>query len=511
MSVAEQKRIDAWEDALRPQRRGVRVDRVGDDIHLSWHMNSGLWARVSLAGITVPGSDGPRTGPFGVHQIRNVDACYPGAEVGLGAISFVGAGWANLAASGRIPDYRRTPTAGDHALWTVPAQAGGGNKTTIVARVVRHSTTHGVMRVSVGGSWTAAIGLPTMQDLVDQGLLTSTSLIANGGTLDPTHRGYSSYSPGTTTLEEFVLGNGFASAQQVRVEYTGAWRPGATGSSQRATLAGFAYSTQEQATTAPLVTTNTLMTRESAWEYATVVGPSVAGAKFSGSFHGNEDQPEFPTVRIDGIDTVLTDGVPVIGMREVVVTKRSTLTNSANHNGPRPMAAGAPMASVETVYTLDGHGLLIAPTITWLHELNVTASYAMMALNGTREIGGQQFTRGVTSDWAGDWQTLPTTIGTDADFAGAESAAAALRSANYVATISMEDYPAWRRQASSPLDRPTVVECRVLSAASSVTKIYMTGIKSAQGRLVAPGDTQKYRTRFMLGYFPGGTASFENI
>ncbi|MGL5829585.1 MAG: hypothetical protein ACRC0L_08465, partial [Angustibacter sp.] len=401
----EKARIDGWLQATAPARRGLRVSRAGNDYYLSWHMRDGLWSRVRLRGISTNGSDGPRRGPQGVHQIREVDVVAFGADSNLAGATPSGAGWSAVAGP---PGYQRSNTSGDAYVWTAPAAPGA--QTSLALRVVQHPTGGGVARVSINGDWTAATSLPTAQEMVDAGQLQASQLTTGGGSINPTHRCYSSYAAATNELY-VPLGEGFGSAPIVRVEHTGGFRSSAAGTAtnQRIMVGGFAYSTGDQPDTGPVIPVASLATRESAWEYAISYEAQGSDQKFMGNYHGNEVESSL-SVSVDGsphrlAQVALSDGATLSGNESIVLVKSSQLLHDGNV-----------CANVVTTYSIDGGGLVVEPVIQWVRQGVVSASYAMMALNGARETG-QKFTRGVTSRWAGAWPIFPATVPSEQDYA----------------------------------------------------------------------------------------------
>ncbi|MGL5816657.1 MAG: hypothetical protein ACRCYR_03770 [Phycicoccus sp.] len=499
--TAENARIGNWFTQIGSQRRGVRIDRQGNDYRLHWHLRAGVWARLTLGSRTTDGTDGPRTGPEGVHQITAVDTYTYGVDAGLAGAVASGAGWSSTT-SGALT-WQRTNTAGDAYTWTAPAPAASDAKTVVALRVVTHGTGGGVAKVAINGDWTAARSLPTAQQLVDEGKLAPAALTTNGGTVPPGTRCYPSWGAGAVEAV-LPLAHSLPAGATVRVEHTGYSRPAATtAGNQRISVAGFQYSTGEQPTTGVVVPVDTIAVRESAWETATSFAPQSGGTKkFLGTYHGNEDETSC-VVSVDGQPVNILTGESLEASQRVEITRVSTLVHPA----------GGAVAAVTTKYVADGDGLTIAPRVAWSVPGTVHASYAMLPVKGPLE-RGDVFDRGVTSAFAGAWATVPTTTPLNTDYAAAESAGAVVRSRNFTAAIHVRDYASWRAQRTPGTTRATAIEGRSLIGqagdVTSLTKVYVTGVKDdTVGRAVAPGDVHQYEARVAFGYHPAGTEPLE--
>ncbi|PID30527.1 hypothetical protein CR983_02635 [Candidatus Saccharibacteria bacterium] len=481
--------------------RELYLQRKGNHYFMFYGIQDGMYARHELVARTGNGSDGPLSGPEGVHMLRGVSAVKPLAIEKVEDSMLTGTSWATSTSG----DYtwQRTHTAGDKASWGVPA-----NATMVGIHTVLHGTGGGVATVKIDGDPFAATMLPTALELVEARRLEPTALNTNGGTLDPDQRCYSSYlglsgSRGAQML--FATGLDPTIRHTVEIEHSGYAKPNASSNAQRRIgIVGFA-SDGAAATIEPnaIFVINELNYKDSAWEYATSWGSPTAERIFMGTYHGNEHEDSL-TVTIDGAETTLSDGdfVRIIGSAEL------TKVGYLNH----PTAGR--VADVNCTYRLTTQGLHFTPVISWREAGTCYAAYAMMIMTGPLEPKYQPFSRAMTSMYQGPVEALPSTIPLDQDFAKARSAAAWVWSKNYAAIIHIEDIEQWVDQWQYT-ERESVVEARNISGmrgVTSIAKVYISRVKSeTNAEPVTSSTVHQYTARVRVGYLAGGTEALETL
>lgn len=486
----ENNRISSAYNVMRQPQKGVYLSRTGADYYWIYGLDGGLWLRHKLAGITGSGTDGPYGGT--IHMLREVSSITTLASVSYTAGTDSGSSWATSSSGSWT--WIRAHTAGDAYTWTSPA-----GSTAVGLRIAKHGTGGGVAIVSIDGDWFAANALPTAQTLVDGGYLEPTALTTNGGTLAPNQPCYSSYAATANGDIPQLLAFGLAAgAHVIRVEHSGYYKPNTTvAGERRINLMGFAsgdgtlaLSATNQFAVAPLGET------ASAWEIATSFTPTSQSGSFMGTYHGNETAIS-TALTVDGATYTLNDGAIIGASNEIAFEVQTYLSHPAIGR----------VAAVQRTYRLSASGFFVQPKVTWETTGTVTASYAMMPLNGPLH-AKYPFNRAMTSAYAGGVATLPTTVPLDQDYAKARSAAAWVWGQNYAAMIHVVNIAAWTANWQYT-DRDTVVECRALVGANSttsLTKVYISRDKTI-GEAVTNGTVHEYTARISFAYFPSGVPS----
>lgn len=475
----ERARVDNIFSRMFAKPRGIALLRNNESYELFCAARSG-YLRYGLPRVTGSGTDGP-FGAGGVNMLREVDhvSTLTGVDYASAAAVETGAGWSNVTGP---PQYRRTETIGDSSTYTTPA-----NTTEVGLTITRHATCGGVMRVAINGDFTAARGLPTAQQLADAGRLDPVLLVGGGGTIDPTHRVYSSYATTTTPDVRLLLATGLSpGAYTVRVELVG-YRSGASAGNRRGTIQQFAHAQT------PLALSTQVWGGEplsdvggSAWEVATSFVPDGGASVFLGTYHGNHTQSSLE-VYVDGVMTNPANLVIVPATESIRIVSKGTLIHPT----------GGYVADITTEYVLDAYGLTISPTTTWVKPGRSRAAYAMMPVTGPRKHGG--FTNGTTSRNAELSVALPTGLNVDQDSSKSKASTAWLWSSRWVAMHSVLDWETW--VAGGIDDRKTVIETRMGSTAAStnLAKVYNPRNKNdALGERIRPGMIHSYKARVMF-------------
>lgn len=285
-------------------------------------------------------------------------------------VVFTGSWTRNTNAASFEGAYHHSVTSGDTAVWTSPS-----GTTRLALRVVK-AINGGVAKVALSGGATADL-LPTAQELVDDGTLASSVLVANGGTLSPSDRVLDCYQGSTDYDFGVALADGLTpGAYTVTVTATGYKQSGA--SAARAYITGFSYSSPDvtpSTSGATFVQAKVLMTFSSAAEYAIYWKPPGGSYEWLGQVHGYDNQTAF-SFTVDGAAVSLSDGDVVFGSR-VVGTRTSELFHP-------DVGAGATKVGDSTVtYTLTDDGLQIDWTIEWLTTGTIGRMFpAMFPLDG---------------------------------------------------------------------------------------------------------------------------------
>lgn len=483
----ENSRISSVYEVMRQPQKGVYVSRSGADYSFLYGLDGGLWLSHRLAGVTGSGADGPYTGT--VYMLRDVSSVMPLTSVSYTAGTPSGSGWATSTSGSWT--WMRTNTSGDAYTWTSPAGA-----TALGIRIAKHGTGGGVAKVSIDGDWFAANVLPTAQNLVDNGYLLSTALTTNGGTLAPNQPCYSSYAASALGDIPQLLATGLtAGAHVIRVEHSGYYKPNTTTAGERrVNFMGFASGDGTQTLSATnQFAVAALGETASAWEVATSFAPSGQSSSFMGTYHGNESAVS-TTLTVDGVTNNLADGAIVAATNEIRFESQTYLSHPATGR----------VASVQRVYRLNASGFFVQPKVTWEVTGNVTASYAMMPLNGPLH-PKYPFSYAMTSAYSGGVATIPTTTPLDQDFAQGRSSAAWVWGAKYAAMIHVVNIADWTSNWQYT-DRFTVVEGRALVGSNStttLTKVYISRDKNV-GETVGNGTVHEYTARISFAYYPSG-------
>lgn len=472
---------------------GIMLGRVGTTYSFYRALAAGLYLRTDLV------EDSAEPGGFTLKQLRGVSAVAAMLSKPYGDASVASSGtWTtgtNVAAYNG--GYVYSTAAGASKTFTTPAGV-----TSVGLRVPKITNGGGWYKVTIDGDATLADALPTAQEAVNLGMLLSTVLVANGGTLNPTDRVFDTYAP-TTATNDYDAKVGLAAnlapgVHTVVVTNTGYMRGSSTG--QRCYLAGFTYGTatsrpgDASSVIVPVAVLNSGL--NSAWEHAEKFQPTgAATAAFVGNVHGWEAQDSF-SIRVDDADTTLTDGQIVAANRSVQITR---VSHFVNHENPTVTTA-----NVEVIYTLGRFGLDIEDTITWAVPGTVSAAYAMLPMEGAASnVGGVvRFTRGGLLDCPAGPVTMVGASETDVYLGASKSAAAWMWGGKFGALLSMpaiEDYTEdWVRSAPH-----TSIEDRNLAASGRLSKIYMARTWS-QAEAVVAGTVHHYKSRVTVGYFPSG-------
>ena len=274
--------------------------------------------------------------------------------------------WQNVTAGSSAygGGYRYTLTAGEYVNWTTPA-----GTVHVVASVVANIN-GGYGLVEIDGSKTAATSLPTAQDEVTAGRLTSTALVANGGTLNPTDRLLNFYSASSLWDDRRVLATGLATgAHTVRITCTG-YKQG-TAAAARIFSSGFGAAGYASVGT-PTVTTTTLFPQGSAYsayEYAIDV-ESADGSQhdFVGNVHGY-DKPSSITVYVDGAQVDMTQAGADYSGSDVTIIRDSTISS--------PYLTGD-VATARVMYRLTRDGLEVRTRLTFTQACKLRGGYTAM-------------------------------------------------------------------------------------------------------------------------------------
>ena len=350
------------------------------------------WWGVDLHQVTsTPGS-------YALHQIACLYSATAMLSVADGDASIARSGtWSSSTANANAYNgaYRQTSTTGDYVEFTTPAS------TVRVGLRAVHTSNAGISKVTVNGDATLATLLPTAQDLVNQGALASSALVANGGTLSPTDRVLDQYRITNNNVRfDTVTGivDGLSpGSHTVRLTNTG--YKNASSSDDRLYMAGFTYGTL----TTTIGTTNAEVVpfeyltppydSGSAFEFAHELVPSSGSYTWIGSGHGYETQDSV-AVYVDGQTRTMSAGDDIQG-----VTAELVRTSHLRH--PDYGGGSSNLADVTTVYRMSSAGLHISWEATWLASATVRASYpAMQPLSAVTFTKASVAADDVTSDYS---------------------------------------------------------------------------------------------------------------
>lgn len=309
-----------------------------------------------------------------VHQITDMSVrvpCFSKDDLDVsgtgGTIVFTGT-WTNSVNSGYYSGgAKQSSTTGDKMTYTTPDYC-----VRAVLRAASQGSTGngGYGLVKIDSDATRATCLLTAQDYVDNGLLVSTALVANGGTLNPTDR---LIDFGAGSIGDLAVGLADdlpPAVHTVEISVTGYKR--ATASAARVYIGGLGYglATTKLADTDPALSAGSRGDLLAvAWmckpaqaldyEYAYYLTPTGGTtATFVGNVHGYETEDSF-SVAVDGQPVTLSASQRATGS-QVVVTRVTRLHH------PDIGAGVTDIATVTTTYTMDRRGLRIRHVDTHL-------------------------------------------------------------------------------------------------------------------------------------------------
>lgn len=355
-------------------------------------LNDSCWWGVDLHQVTsTPGS-------YALHQIACMYGAAPMLSVADGDGSITRSGsWSGSTSNANAYNdaYRQTSTTGDYVEFATPSS------TVRVGLRAVHTSNAGICKVTVNGDATLANLLPTAQDLVNQGVLASSALVANGGSLSPTDRVLDQYrSTNNNVRFDTVTGivDGLtAGSHTVRLTNTGYRNTSA--SDDRLYMSGFSYATVS--TTVDTVGADLLPLEYltppydcgSAFEFAHETVPSSGSYTFLGNIHGYETQDSL-TVYVDGQSRSMSAGDEISGTT-VDVVRVSHLRHPDYGSG------SSNLADVTTVYRMSPSGLDVSWKATWLASATVRSSYpAMQPLSSLTFTKASVANDDVTSDYS---------------------------------------------------------------------------------------------------------------
>ena len=387
--------------------------------------------------------------------------------------------------------YRHSTTAASTLTWTTPVASES-----VGLRGASATNAGGLAKVTIDGDATIANLLPTAQDVVDSDAFANTILVANGGDLNPTDRVFTQYG---TTLNYDVF-TPFASkladtTHAVVITVTGYQRIGSAGA--RVYVSGVMYggnTTVPTTSTAEMVSAYQVHDAEfssAAWEYADQVKPLTSGTlTYVGNIHGYDEQTSLAvTIGDDVAATAFSNGT----ITESAESMFTIVRDSTLHH---PDSA-TPVATVVTTYRLDRNGLAVTSEITYLQDVQVGLSYAMLPANGVNStgdafdrvafIGGKAF----TLDGSGDTR-----------FGFSRSAAAWVWPSvgNVAALMWLPD--AWGFTDNWARNGGTWTS--VQDRAGDLTKLYFTWLGSRGPFDIASGTTKRRDARYLVTVFDGG-------
>lgn len=223
----------------------------------------------------------------------------------------------------------------------------------------------------------------------------------------------------------------------------------------------------------------------SAWETATSFAPTGAGAKFIGTYHGNQGQASL-NVYVDGEILTLTDGQVVYG-RGVRVSTSGVLTH--------PLINNQTVANYSYDYRAVSSGIEIDASVVWIVSGKVFAAYAMMPVDGVNVSGG--FHTGMTDTSASPPVRALPDLG-DRDYGvGLAASTSWVWGDEWFAVHYLSNATEWK--AGGVDNRGTVVESRNISSGTSIIKVYNPRTKSLAGESVVAGTTHRYVAHVKFG------------
>lgn len=475
---------------------GLAVGLAGTTYSMYYGWGGGMYWKCDLV------SDSSEPGGYTLHQLRNQSAVAAmlSRPYGDAAVTSSGTWNTGLNVSAYNGGYAHSTTAGSYKETTLPLGA-----TSAALRVPLATNGGRWIKVTIDGDATKADLLLTAQEAVDKNWLDATDLVANGGTLNPTDRVFDSYasSVGTTNwggVIPLAAGLDPAVTHTVRATVTASVRKGIVAPNDRAYFSGFSYGSATIGLTDAstiIVSVGVMNAVVSAWEHAAKTKPSGAStAVFLGNVHGYEQELGF-TLKVDGATTTLTDGQIVTAKQAVVFTRTGQMFH--------PETGSTKIADTEVIYTMSRAGLELAPSITWAVIGDVSASYAMLPVEGaaSNTVGATKFTRGALLDYAGGTLTFTGATETDTYLGHSKSAAAWVWGGKFGALIHVPDVETYTNDWQWANVSGTRVEDRNLAAGGRITKFYIPRHADAT-ETVAAGDVHSYRSQILFSYFPGG-------
>lgn len=269
------------------------------------------------------------------------------------SVTYTGTGWLGTTS-------KYTAVVGDKAEWTTPAN------TAAISMTYLSATNRGYGRVLIDDDPTAANQLPTAQDEVDAGRLPASSLVTNGGTLQPTDRVLDFYVGRASTNPEPILADNLpAAVHTVTIEVTGYKRAEST--EARISVASFYYIDIGFTPT----TTGTTVLSGVRLRDNTAVQESAYNIKINnvyewcGGTHANLTGTS-ETITVDGTPVTMTDGQVLTSTSSIQIDIAGTFHH---------VQSATPTANVTRTYTMDGDGLRIQHSTEWL----VTATPGLAA------------------------------------------------------------------------------------------------------------------------------------
>lgn len=360
------------------------VTRVSaDEYRLETEAGRGAWARWTIGTIATP--PGGKTPP--THQFRSITIEYPQLSLDDNDASFTytGSGWSVFSGS------HRTSTTGDYMEWTTP------DGVTNVSLLPARASNCGYALVSVDGSTDAANLLPTAQDEIDAGRLSSAALVASGGTLNPTDRLLNCHT-GASSYNRTVVADGLPpGVHVVRMTCTG-YKQG-TSSDVRITITSARYggATLTNPSTGSILwaTGKLVMTQSSAFEFAYRMRAGTTD-EWIGNVHGYEAESAFQ-VSVDSSPVSMSDGQVLSGMAV-------TLDSAREFYHPAVGSGATVVGECDVNYSLTQAGLTVSHLTDWIETLTpVTAYPAMLPAHDLDfDIRYETFRRGSGSDIAAD-------------------------------------------------------------------------------------------------------------
>lgn len=369
-----------------PRNKRTAIGRRGTTIDLYQKVNDSVWWRSSLEAQTVPDTATP------LHLMAGQALVTPAgwvSAVASGTVVDSGGAWTFGNNVGALGDggYWQSTVAGATKTWTSPA---GVTAVGINSTVVSNGS---IAKVTIDGDATRANLLPTAQSLVDAGTYANTILVANGGTLQPTDRVYSSYAVSQVWSSSTMVATDLTAGVHTVVYTSLGYTPVGLPSANRAYISDFLYNSGQElgagSTTTVVEAVSSTISAISAWEYAILCRPTGSTQDYTiGNTHGGDTELTFQ-VYVDGAAVTLTDNTTTLLTDTAEIRRTSRLTH-------KYLNAGAtPVANSEVWYRLTRDGIQIDNTISWLVGGLITADFIMLPMPGVLSTtGGQRFGRG---------------------------------------------------------------------------------------------------------------------
>lgn len=324
----------------------------------------------------------------GLHALQNCELRTSCKMVDHKDASFVftGANWGEIPqANSYGGSYTRTTTAGEYVTWTTTtACTAVGLRITLLSNM-------GFALVTIDGSATAANKLLSAQDYVTAGLLASSALVANGGTLNPTDKLIDQYYAGTAKDLDVELTSSLAAAVHTIVLTCTGYKESAAGGFRTSITGGFLrnggpYNISSSDAYPCVISALDRISTDigSAWEYAMQSLPTNAThLTYIGNTHGFETENAL-IIKTNGVATTLTNFQKVLPTTSISVTRVSALHH------PDIAAGGTDIASALTHYSVySSIGLSVKWSITNLLSGIVNPFYAaMLPVNPSYSMAG---------------------------------------------------------------------------------------------------------------------------